>query len=85
MLEAESVARVIQIAISHSRPIHVLLLDVGMEVPEFFERLDRYRPGLAILLVAADSNPNRAMSIDEALAETRELLRGLTEGRAGSP
>jgi hypothetical protein len=65
VLTARDGAEVIEIAKTHSRPIHLLL--VAKPSPALFAEAEPYQPGIQILIV--DTSPERA------LARVREMLR----------
>ena len=76
VLEAELATRAIEVVISHSRPIQVLLGDKNLDDVGLLETLKRYRPQMQILVVARDSNGSRPdwLTMDAAVAKTKELL-----------
>jgi hypothetical protein len=77
VLQADSAARLWHVIVNHSRPIHVLLLEMGMEGPDFAEMAKQYRPGMQILFVAKDSDQSQpgALPVAAAAAQARELLK----------
>jgi len=64
VLTARDGEEAIQIAKTHSRPIHLLI--VGQTNPALFTELRPYQPGIRILVLA---------SPETALARVRELLQ----------
>lgn len=81
VLEAENTEGLLHFTISHSRPIHVLLVDIQIEDPPLISMVQRYRPSTRILIVAGNPNENRlgVLGLDAALAEIRSIIRGLNE------
>jgi hypothetical protein len=76
ILHADCAERLWHTIVNHSRPIHVLLLEAGLEGPDFEEMAKQFRPGMKILFVAnspTQSQP-RALTADAAAAQARELL-----------
>lgn len=76
ILQADCAERLWHTIVNHSRPIHVLLLETGLEGPDFAEMAKQYRPGMKILFVAkspTESQP-RALTAAAAAAQARELL-----------
>ena len=82
VLEADTVSRVLDVVKIHSRPIHVLLLDVSMGDPALAALVQRYRSGMQVLFVTGSSGEaaQDALPRDGALAKARELLK-LKNGR----
>jgi hypothetical protein len=77
VLQADSVARLWDAIVNHSRAIHVLLTDLKLVGPDFVKIVKRYRPGMRILLVANDSDqsPPEVLPVGAAAMRARELLR----------
>lgn len=76
VLEAEMAVRAIEVVISHSRPIHVLVIDKDLDDVGLMGTLRPYRPQMNILLVRAVSNRGEpdALAVDAALVKIKELL-----------
>ena len=76
VLEADSLSRVLDVVKVHSRPIHVLLLDVSIGDLALAALVQRYRSGIQVLFVTKSSSqaPHDALPPDGALAKARELL-----------
>jgi CheY-like chemotaxis protein len=76
VLEAEMASRAMELVISHSRPIQVLLAEKNLDDIGLLETLKRYRPQMHILLVTGDANASGpdVLAVDTALAKTKELL-----------
>ena len=76
VLEAEIATRAVEVVISHSRPIQVLLAEKNLYGAGLMETLKRYRPQMHILLITEDSTGSGpdVLRMDAALAKTRELL-----------
>ena len=70
-------ARLWHAIVNHSRPIHVLLLEMDLEGPDFVEMARQYRPAMQILLVAKHSDQSQpgALPVGAAVAQARELLK----------
>jgi CheY-like chemotaxis protein len=77
VLQADSPARLWHAIVNHSRPIHVLLLEMDLEGPDFVEMARQYRPAMQILLVAKHSDQSQpgALPVGAAVAQARELLK----------
>jgi len=77
VLEADSLGRVLDVVKVHSRPIHLLLLDVQIGDAAWATLLNRYRPDMQILFVMSSSHEVRteALPPHAALAKARELLK----------
>jgi hypothetical protein len=77
VLQADSGARLWDAIISHSRPIHVLLVEMGLAGPDFADMAKQYRPGMRILFVGGDSDKSQpwVLPVGAAVAQARELLK----------
>ena len=77
ILQADSVARLWDAIVNHSRAIHVLLTDLKLVGPDFAKMAKRYRPGMPVLFVADDSDqrPPDVLPAGAAATQARELLR----------
>jgi hypothetical protein len=77
VLQADCAARLWYAIVNHSRPIHVLLLEIGMEGPDFAEKAKQYRPGMRIVLVEkhSDQGQQGALPVGAAAAQARKLLK----------
>ena len=77
VLQADSGARLWDAIISHSRPIHVLLVEMGMAGPDFADMVKQYRPGMRILFVGSDWDKSQpwVLPVGAAAAQARELLK----------
>jgi hypothetical protein len=76
VLEADTKDTAIALAITHSRPIHVLLVGARMDAQQLVQKLRRYRPNLHVVYVTADWTYVRddVLLPDAALSKVRELL-----------
>jgi hypothetical protein len=77
VLLADSVVRLWEAIVNHSRAIHVLLTDLKLVGPDFARMAKRYRPGMRVLFVADDSDqsPPDVLPAGAAATQARELLR----------
>ena len=85
VLEADSMASTLDVVRGHSRPIHVLLLDVNLgALDPAVGTLRSYRSGMEIMSIGCDKQPGVLLPLD-ALASTCELLKAHTKrGAAGA-
>ena len=77
VLEAESVSRVLDVVRVHSRPIHVVLLDVEIGDHALAALLRRYRSELQVVFVPKSPNEGqrRAMELEGVLTTARQILK----------
>jgi len=80
VLEADTKVRLVEVVTVHSRPIHILLLDVDLGCSAWASKLKCYKSCMQVLLVAKRSNQWRSdvLSPEWALAKAKGLL-GLPE------
>jgi CheY-like chemotaxis protein len=79
VLEAHDWAAAFSLITSHSRPIHLLLTNVGKASPDLAVMLQRHRPELRILFIAqhpSEIRPN-VLHPEIAVAKVQELLKPL--------
>jgi len=75
-----------QIIVSHSRPIHVLLIDLAMDGFALAARLNRYRPHMrAVFFSEQPGDASDTLSPENALAAVRSLLGIGRSADAASP
>jgi hypothetical protein len=77
VLQADSGARLWDAIISHSRPIHVLLVEMALAGPDLADRVKQYRPGMLILFVGSDTDKSHppVLPVGAAAAQAREFLQ----------
>lgn len=79
VLEAHDAADAFHIAIVHSRPIHLLLMDLGMEGSSLLAaRLRPYRDEMRVLF------RTKTDDMDKLLAKVGELLKPSTNGASAA-
>ena len=80
VLSAANADEALQIVVSHSRRIHVLLVDLDMDGIALAARLSRYRCQLQVVLFSEErENTRGALPLEEALPKVRSLL-GIGQG-----
>ncbi len=85
VLAARNANEALQFVISHSRPIHVLLIDLEMDGIEVAARLGRYRPDMQVVLFSEErDNTPHALPPEEALLKVRLLLGMDPVGNTGT-
>ena len=82
VLTAGDGAEAVEIARVHSRPIHVMVAEEGMNSRSLAATLKQYRPQMRVLFLTQFTTGDRPdlASIDMALAKVRELLDPLRLG-----
>jgi hypothetical protein len=77
ILQADSVTRLWDAIVNHSRAIHVLLTELKLVGPDFVKMAKQFRPGMRILFVGNDSDqsPPEVLPAGAAAMQARELLR----------
>ena len=83
VLDVDSLNRMLDVVIAHSRPIHVLLLDVGLSGWSVISHVKRYRPGMQLVTMVDHhlAGMEDALSPEDALREAQVLL-GIAERSA---
>lgn len=56
ILEAPDLPGMIEVVLTQSKPIHLLLVDVGTEKRQWAKRLKNHRPHMVVIVVAANQN-----------------------------
>ena len=74
VLEADGVDWVLDVVKTHSRSIHVLLLDLNLGDSHFADLLKGFRPDLEVVFMTPDGPPG-SLSPDHALAKAKRILR----------
>jgi CheY-like chemotaxis protein len=75
VLAAGNAEEAVRFVVSHSRPIHVLLIDVNMDGIELSAQLSRYRPHMQIVLFSErPENTRGALQPEEAIMRAGVLL-----------
>lgn len=75
VLAAGNANEAVQFVISHSRPIHVCLIDLEMDGVQLAARLGCYRPDMKVVIFSEERNSApHALAPEEALLKVRWLL-----------
>jgi CheY-like chemotaxis protein len=84
VLEAHDVPSALGIALVHSRPIHLLLIDVSMDNHTLAALLQQYRPEMRVLFVTRHPHEGLkdALAPETALAKVRAFFKSSKEEAA---
>jgi hypothetical protein len=75
VLEARNESNTVEIIRTHSRPIHVLLIDFNLGRDGFVASLRRYRPDMHVVFVDEVAGEDKLVStLEGVLSNVRELL-----------